>query len=162
MKPGTARFFHKDPSAPKPNQLIGVGTPALIERDGKFLMELRGDCERWGLIGGAVGPDEAVEDALRREVFEETNLTVTGCGLFGVFADPSRIVEYPDGNVVRLLSFVYRVEVESFEPLRTSEESVEFRFFDEDSPRKLDIVETARPIIEAYLSPGEPHPVMLG
>lgn len=125
-------------------------------------MELRSGCERWGLPGGAVEADEAIEDALRREVFEETWLSVAGCTLFGVFTDPTRIVAYPDGNVVRLISFVYKVEVESFEPLRTSEESLEFRFFDKHSLRNLDIVETARPVIEAYLSRGEPRPVFLG
>lgn len=147
-----ARFFHKNPEAPMPNRPIGVGALALIERDGELLMELRSDCERWGLPGGAVEASEAVEDALRREVFEETGLSVTDHSLFGVFTDPTRIVAYPDGNVVRLLSFVYEVKVEAFDELRVSEESLELRFFDKNSLRSLDVVETARPVIEAFLS----------
>ncbi|CAN5428131.1 MAG: NUDIX domain-containing protein [Actinomycetota bacterium] len=147
-----AKFFHENPDAPTPMGRFGVGAIALIERDGELLMELRSDCERWGLAGGSVEAHESVEDALRREVFEETGLFVTECELFGVFTDPTRIVAYPDGNVVRLISFVYRMEVEDFEPLRVSEESLDFRFFDKHSLRKLDIVETARPIIEAYVS----------
>ncbi len=156
-----ARFFHKNPSAPAPNRPIGIGALALIERDGELLMELRSDCERWGLVGGAVEAHESVEGALRREVFEETGLFVFDCELFGVFMDPTRIVAYPDGNVVRLVSFVYNVEVESFEPLRTSEESLEFRFFDGDSLRNLDVVETARPVIEAHLSPASVRPAVV-
>jgi 8-oxo-dGTP pyrophosphatase MutT (NUDIX family) len=152
-----ARFFHRDPKAPAPNRPIGVGALALIERENKLLMELRSDCERWGLPGGAVEADEAIEEALRREVFEETGLVASEYELFGIFTDPSRIVEYPDGNVVRLLSFVYRVAVENFAPLRASEESLEFRFFDEHSLRVLDVVETARPVIEAYLSSAAPR-----
>lgn len=112
-------------------------------------MDLRSDCERWGLVGGAVEPGESVGEALRREVFEETNLTVAGCGLFGVFTDPTRIAEYPDGNVVRLI-------FESFDSLRKSGESLELRFFDKHSLRTLDIVETARPVIEAHLGSGDP------
>lgn len=116
-------------------------------------MDLRSSCERWGLPGGAVEAHESVAGALRREVFEETGLSVTEHELFGVFSDPTRIVAYPDGNFIRLISLVHRVEAEGFEPLRTSEESLEFRFFDGDSIRSLDIAETAHPIIDAHLSP---------
>lgn len=157
----SAKFFDGDTSAPAPNKPIGVGALALIEREGKVLMELRSDCRRWGLVGGAVEPDESIEAALHREVFEETGLTMESCELFGVFSDPSRIVEYPDGNVIRLISFVYKVEVETFDSLRTSGESLEFRFFDKNSLRDLDIVETARPIVEAYLSPNGKRPIFL-
>lgn len=120
---------------------------ALIEHEGRLLLELRSDCDEWGLPGGAVEPDEYIEDALRREVFEETNLVVTHPEPFGVFSDASRIVAYPDGNVVRLISFVYRVEVEDMSPLQTSEESLDLRFFDREGLRDLDIVETAAPVI---------------
>lgn len=120
---------------------------ALIEHEGRLLLELRSDCDEWGLPGGAVEPDEDIEDALRREVFEETNLVVTHPELFGVFSDASRIVAYPDGSVVRLISFVYRVEVEDMSPLQTSEESLDLRFFDREGLRDLDIVETAAPVI---------------
>lgn len=120
---------------------------ALIEHEGRLLLELRSDCDEWGLPGGAVEPDEYIEDALRREVFEETNLVVTHPEPFGVFSDASRIVAYPDGSVVRLISFVYRVEVEDMSPLQTSEESLDLRFFDREGLRDLDIVETAAPVI---------------
>lgn len=78
MNSRTARFFHKNPNAPTPNKPIGVGALALIERENNLLMELRSDCERWGLPGGAVEASESIEDALRREVFEETGLSVAG------------------------------------------------------------------------------------
>lgn len=146
-----ARFYHRDPEAPTP-QSIGVGALALIERDGRLLLELRSDCGRWGLPGGGVGADEEVEDALRREVFEETGLTVTSQERFGVFSDASRVIAYPDGGVVRLVSFVYRATVEDVSPLRVSEESLDLRFFDREELRDLDIVETADPIIQSYLS----------
>lgn len=71
-----------------------------------------------------------------------------------MFSDPSRIIRYPDGNVVRIISFVFRVEVESFETLRRSEESEELRFVEPEELKELDIIETARPIIREYLSRG--------
>ena len=125
---------------------------ALIEQDGSLLLERRSDCGRWGLIGGGVEVHESLEDALRREVFEETGLEVREHELFCVLSDPSRIIRYPDGNVRRIISFVFRVEVESFETLRRSEESEELRFVEPEQLEKLDIIETARPIIREYLS----------
>ena len=149
----TAEFFYKDPNAPRPNRPIGVGVLALIERDGGLLMERRSDCGRWGFVGGAVEVEESLEDALRREVLEETGLVVVGEELFAVFPGPSRVVRYPDGNVVRLLSFVYRVRVEDFEKLRRSKESEELRFFRREELSGLDVIETSRPILGAYLDP---------
>lgn len=140
---------------------MGVGVQALIERDGKLLLERRSDCGRWGLVGGGVGVEESLEDALRREVFEETGLTVTGHELFSVFSDPSRIIRYPDGNVVRIVSFVFRVEVESFGTLRRSEESEELGFFAPEELERLDVIETARPIIGRWSSADASRGVLL-
>jgi ADP-ribose pyrophosphatase YjhB (NUDIX family) len=125
---------------------------ALIERDGALLLERRSDCGRWGLIGGRVGIEESLEEDLRREVREETGLAAVECFLFGVFDDPTRIARYPDGNVVRLLTFAYEVRVEDFGALRRSEESEELRFFRREELTSLGVIETARPIIEGYVS----------
>ena len=125
---------------------------ALIERDGALLLERRSDCERWRLVGGRVGIEESLEDGLRREVLEETGLAAVECSLFRIFDDPARIVRYPDGNVVRLLTFAYEVRVEDFGALRRSEESEELRFFRREELASLDVIETARPIIEGYVS----------
>jgi 8-oxo-dGTP pyrophosphatase MutT (NUDIX family) len=147
-----AEFFYRSSEAPRPNRPIGVGVLALIERDGALLLERRSDCGRWGLIGGGVDVEESLEDGLRREVREETGLVVVSSELYGVLSDPSRVVRYPDGNVVRLVAFVFRTEVEGFETLRRSGESEELRFFAPDELPELDVIETARPILESYLS----------
>ena len=140
----TAEFFYRDPNAPRPNRPIGVGVLALIERDGALLMEKRSDCGRWGFVGGGVEVEESLE---------ETGLVVTGEKLFAVFPGPSRVVRYPDGNVVRLMTFVYRAEVEDFGTLRRSEESEELRFFRREELAGLDVIETSKPILTAYLDP---------
>lgn len=157
----SARFFYKDPNAPTPNRPISVGALALIERGDTLLMERRSDCGRWGLPGGAVETNEALEDALRREVREETGLVVEEATLFCIGADPSRIARYPDGNTVRIISFVFLVKVEDFDGLRRSGESLDLRFFDRDELMSLDVIETARPIIERYLRPEPAGSIMM-
>jgi 8-oxo-dGTP pyrophosphatase MutT (NUDIX family) len=142
-------FFYRPSDAPRPNRPIGVGVLALIERDGTLLLERRSDCGRWRLIGGGVDVEESLEDALRREY---TGLVVASHELYGIVSDPSRVVRYPDGNVVRLLPFVYTTEVEGFETLQRSEESEELWIFDPEELPELDVIETARPILDSYLS----------
>jgi 8-oxo-dGTP pyrophosphatase MutT (NUDIX family) len=147
-----AKFFCRDPQAPKPNRPLGVGVTALIQRDGALLLERRKDSGRWGLIGGSVEIDESLDQALRREVYEETSLSVRSYSLAGTFSDPSAINQYPDGKVVRVVALVYRAEVEDFSALRCSEESLELRFFTREELKALDVIETSRPVIDRYLA----------
>lgn len=76
--------------------VVGVG--GVIVRDGAVLLirravePLRG-C--WSLPGGAVELGESLEDAVERELKEETNLTVRVLGLVEAF---DRITREPDGR----------------------------------------------------------------
>lgn len=55
---------------------------ALIIKDGLILgISRRHDKSKFGLIGGKVDPKETLEQALVREVKEETSITVKGCVL---------------------------------------------------------------------------------
>ncbi len=75
----------------------GVG--ALIIDDGRILLIERGREPLkgyWSLPGGAVETGERLEDALRREVLEETGLEVEIIHLLEIF---ERIMRDPDGKV---------------------------------------------------------------
>ena len=55
--------------------LIQVGAGIIVEDDkGRVLLQLRADNHCWGYCGGSIEPDEKVEDAAKRELFEETGL----------------------------------------------------------------------------------------
>ena len=113
-------------------------------------MERRSDCGRWSLVGGSVKPDESLGQAIVREVHEETGLTVEQFDLFGTFSDPSRIIKYPDGNVIRSVTIVYRVKVSDGVPV-CSAESMSLSWVKFEDLADLDIVETHRHIVDRLL-----------
>ena len=145
-----ARFYNSA-NAPKPNKPNHMGVVAIIERDGKILLEHRTDSDRWAFIGGGLKIDESIEECLRREVLEETGREIVTYKLFDIFSDPYRIAEYPDGNILRIISVVYCVELERKE-LICSEESRELKFFSLKELSKLKVAETHLDIMEKYLS----------
>ena len=146
-------YYYRDPNAPKPTLPRAVGVCALIELHACLLLDHRRD-GRWGLIGGAVDDDESLGAALCREVFEETGLTVRSYRLFGTFSDPSRIIQYGDGQAQQIVTLVYWAEVESFDGLRVSDESREVRLVPRAVLPTLDIAETHRHIVDDYLDGG--------
>ncbi|MFG0262346.1 MAG: NUDIX domain-containing protein [Novipirellula sp. JB048] len=86
---------------------------------------------KWGLPGGFVDRRETVEQALAREVFEETQLSISA---------PLFLMSYPNdyrygGIVVSVIDlfFVCQVEVDREIRLQESELS-EYRYVERDSP----------------------------
>lgn len=65
-----------------------VSVSALIFDGGRILLAHRRAIDWWNLPGGAVDPGETVDEALRREVREETGLQVEVGQLVGVYSKP--------------------------------------------------------------------------
>ena len=143
--------YYRDPDSPAPNVPRRVGVIALLERGGAVLVQRRADDGAWDFVGGGLDEEETVLGALHREVHEETGLRIADAELFGVFSDPTRTIEYPDGNICRLLSMVFRARPAPGEP-RPSEESLELCFIGLKELAELDVWPTARPIRDAYLA----------
>ena len=78
--------------------------------------------------------------------------------LFGVFSEPSRIIEYDDGNVYRLLTLAFIVSVAPGAP-RVSEESLELRFVPFARVREFEIGAALVPLVDAFLA-GQARPVV--
>ena len=144
--------YYRDRSAPAPNPPRLVGVVALIEFDGSVLVDRRSDDGAWAFGGGRVEEDESVLDALRREVHEETGLDVRRADLLGVFSDPTRIIEYPDGAIHRALSVAFGVVPQPGAVPRTSAESLELRLVARDNLAALPLWPAATPVRDAYLA----------
>ena len=112
---------------------------AVFDEDGRVLLEHRSDNGFWGMPGGAVDIGESVEQAVKREVLEETGLRVEVKRLVGVYSDPRQhnIASYPDGNVLQGVSFLFECVRKGGE-LRMSDESTDLGYFDvNELPEKM-------------------------
>ena len=131
---------------------------ALHERDRAVLVERRADndAREWAFIGGRVDENETILDALHREVREETGFEIESTALFGLISDPTRIIAYPDGNVARFVSVVFRVVPRGNADPVLSDESLELRFVGREELATLDFWPAHRPVRDAFLAdPGE-------
>ncbi len=147
-----AKFYYQNPKAPKPNKPNHIGITAILVNNGKILFERRSDCARWSLIGGGLEADETLRECFSREIKEEIGLELQVPNRFIIYDDPTRIVQYPDGNVLRIITalFVKNIDIDE-DGLKVSQESLELKFFNLDEIKTLDIVETHRHIVNDYI-----------
>src|SRR6266571_1482135 len=104
-----------------------IGVYALIFDEGRVLLAHRRDIDWWNLPGGGMEVGETVDEAMRREVLEETGLEVEVERVVGVYSKPQK------QEIV--LTFRCRVIGGT---LCATEESSECRYFSSDVlPRNL-------------------------
>jgi 8-oxo-dGTP diphosphatase len=70
--------------------IFRIGVFALIFDEGRILLGHRRDIDWWNLPGGGMEAGETVDEALRREVHEETGLEVEVEQLVGVYSKPQK------------------------------------------------------------------------
>jgi len=91
------------PFTPKTPYLTTDGIIEMYEDDnfkGIVLIERKNEPKGLALPGGFVDVGESVEEALRREMKEETNLDVQISSLLGVYSDPKRDPRFHTASVV--------------------------------------------------------------
>ncbi len=106
-----------------------VAADGIIIKDKKILLVRRGHdpyAGSWALPGGFVNYGERTEDAVVREVREETTLETVVDDLVGVYSDPRRD---PRGHVI---SITYLLKNPIGEP-HGSDDAKEARWWDIDS-----------------------------
>lgn len=107
---------------------VNLSTDCVIVFDGKVLMLKRSISpyeSYWVLPGGHVESNEKVEDALKREVMEETNIRISDdFKIINVYSDPERD---PRG---RTISCAYFFKIFDIDSIELNNESDKFKFYD--------------------------------
>ena len=112
------------------------GVCAIIVDDaGRVLLNRRTDTGKWATIGGTVEPDEQPADALIREVYEETGLTIAIDRIVGVSTAPRATL--PNGDNVQYVLTTYRCRPTAGEARVNDDESHEVRYFSVDDLPEL-------------------------
>ena len=112
------------------NGALAVGCSATVfdTTQQEMLLIRRADNDRWAVPGGYMEPGESLTEACKREVFEETGLSVEIQRLIGVYTSPNLLLEYPDGNKWQLVVLHFEATMVDGE-LALSNETSEIRYF---------------------------------
>ena len=127
--------------------LILIGSHAIIVNEKVKYCCRRTDFNRWGIIGGALEYNETLEDALKREVYEETGLIIKNPELFRTYSGPDFFQIYPNGDQVHGVLVVYICREFHGELVCDQTESKELRFFPLD-----ELPSTLHPVIEGFFA----------
>ncbi len=133
-------------------RLILCGSSVVIRNEkGELLLQQRVYPEgRWCFPGGLMELGESTEDTARREVFEETALTVGALELIGVYSGPDSLCRAANGDEWYVVNVSYTTNEYSGELKINDGESAALRWFRiEEIPETL--VATHKKILADYL-----------
>lgn len=98
-----------------------------------ILLHRRADTGGWAVLGGLPEPGEHPADAVVREVYEESGVTVEPIRVAGVYSTP--LLTFPNGDQCHYIITTFVCRPISGEPKVNDDESLEVRYFPlEDLP----------------------------
>ena len=117
--------------APDFNRLRRTAACAVVfDSLGRLLLHRRADNGRWALPGGAIEIGETADQAVVREVREETGYVVEVLRLVGIYSDPKHTtIRYPDGNVNSYVAIAFECRLVGGSPA-LSQETAAVDWFD--------------------------------
>ncbi|WP_292460929.1 NUDIX hydrolase [Methanothermococcus sp.] len=100
--------------------------------------------DSWAFPGGFVEYGETTENAVMREIYEETNLKTKIKHLLGVYSDPNRDPRGHTVSVVYILKYIDGI-------LKGSDDAKEAKLFKIEEVKDLDLAFDHKKIFEDYL-----------
>ena len=113
---------------------------ALPVDEQEILLELRADCGLWSCPGGGLVPGENIEECVKREVKEETNIDIIADNLFSVYSDPKVgcVRHYLEDDFSQQMIDILLIGLPISNKIKKSEESLDVKFFKfDDIPDNL-------------------------
>ncbi|PNY82060.1 NUDIX hydrolase [Deinococcus koreensis] len=134
----TQSYIHdlRQAVGPRPINLVGAAGLVLSEA-GDVLLLRRVGGRTWGVVTGISELGEALEETLRRELHEETGLTLTAAILLDVISGPETYREIGNGDRFSAYTALYRATGWHGVPVPDGMEIEELRFFPPDALPEL-------------------------
>ncbi|KFE36686.1 NUDIX domain-containing protein [Thioclava atlantica] len=134
------------------NDLLLIPSVAALihDRHGRLLLQRKAGPEGWRLPPGGIEPGETPNDALRREVLEETGAEVLNADLVSVLGGEAFRYRYPNGHLVEYTVIVFKCAVAPTDSPCIDTEPQELRYFS-----AADMPNLALPYPKALLFSGQ-------
>lgn len=133
--------------------LIFVGSVTVIVDDmGRLLLQQRKfPYGAWGITGGLMELGESTEDVARREIYEETGLSVDKLHLINVYSGPQNYIKAENGDEFYVVTIAYYSKGYAGKLNIDKSESIKFEFFYPDE-LPSNIVKSHKVILDEFLS----------
>jgi 8-oxo-dGTP pyrophosphatase MutT (NUDIX family) len=119
-------------------RLLLPSVSALVYDDiGRLLLVRQRDGDAWSTPGGAIEFDESPADAVLRETWEETGLTVSVTRLFGLYGGPNFVVHYDNGDEAQYVMAAFECAVRGGTLRSDGSETIDVRFWAADENPNL-------------------------
>nr|WP_246705769.1 NUDIX domain-containing protein [Rhizobium leguminosarum] len=117
------------------NRLLLLPSVAAIIHDhaGNLLLQEKASGEGWSLPAGAIEPGETPQEAIIREVREETGFTVCSTSIVSVFGGRDFRYTYPNGDQVEYVVTLFRCQVFGDQGSWTDKETRSLGYFARDA-----------------------------
>ena len=119
--------------------IMPSASAVIFDPSGSLLVVRHSEGNVWVLPGGAIEPNEAPEDAVIREVHEETGLAVSPQSIVGVYGGPDFEVTYRNGDRVTYINTIFRCATGRYDPVPDGDEVLEARFLPLAELRRLNL-----------------------
>ena len=104
----------------------------------------------WGLPGGLMELAESVEDTARREVFEETGLTVHDLQLINVYSGPNHFAVAQNGDEFYVVTVAFHTNNVEGNLIVDQTESIQLQYFEPDQ-FPSDMIGSHRRILQEFM-----------
>lgn len=123
-------------------EILPAVSAIIFNEKREILMQRRMDTKKWCIISGHVEFGESVEDAIIREVQEETNVASEVIRLIGVYSTPSFTTYFYPERVVQYVVNYFEVKLlEQIQDGLKNKECEEVSYFPIDKlPKEIDLI----------------------
>jgi 8-oxo-dGTP pyrophosphatase MutT (NUDIX family) len=110
--------------------ILSPSVEAVIhDHDGRLLLQEKSSGEAWSLPAGGIELGENPQEAITREVVEETGYAIRIHGILGVFGGRAFRCTYPNGDQVEYVATLFQCKIIGGSGIPTDTEIKSTRYF---------------------------------